>query len=275
MVNPSVLSTLAGVTGLIAALCLLAYLFVQQRPERHPHDLQDLPGGLAEAVAGLSGKNKAEVLREHIKSVSPILLTIYRKAKPLDLNRQAAGDRAFASRRLLVTVGLFAFLATVGLIYAITTPRAPAPQAQDQVAQAPVTKVAPSPVSAAAPAPTPKFAWRSVKPGGSPYTVQVKVTSHNRHNESKVGYGQTEFLSQFPELRGLETRIVGVDYHCSGVDGRCAWSQDGNGGHGKNVAIAPDKQSFYWFRSWDGDPVDEVYTVFLEAYVCVEGCAHS
>jgi hypothetical protein len=99
------------------------------------------------------------------------------------------------------------------------------------------------------------------------------VKSHNRHNEAQVGQSGFIRTSDLREPSGADKRITHATYACDGHGTRCAYSKNPDGSMGIAYTIDTTKQILTWQRSWDGDEVNDIYTVFYEVFACVQHCS--
>ncbi|HWW73453.1 MAG TPA: hypothetical protein VN089_26195 [Duganella sp.] len=268
MISSSSISILAGVSSLFAVLCLLAYFLIGResgRPSLVPSD------EIQPNVVTASGQFKSESAKNrffdgYFKYSGKIASGILAKSKPIDLQQIILSHTKSHDLRFIVTAFFFGFLAIVALVFALKND----PTTKDHVAAA----TFPIPAQVPHPAPVYEDKWVATRPGGTPYFQGFPVQTQNRHKESQVGKSETISTQQLKDPIGLEKRIIGAKYSCSGIDHRCDWSKNYQGGSDGQYEISSDKQSITWFRSWDGDPVDEVNTVFYEVFqrVCKKYC---
>lgn len=108
---------------------------------------------------------------------------------------------------------------------------------------------------------------------GRPY---VEVRSYGTKNLGHL-VRHLQIQSMTVELSDRSGEITSVSYSCRNpVDfDRCPWSLNPDTDDtSANVVIAADRKSFTWKRRWNGDPVDDIYTVRYRVprEVCVENC---
>lgn len=108
--------------------------------------------------------------------------------------------------------------------------------------------------------------WFRSDQGGQEYRQVFVQRTENRHGRPDIVASGTSSIAV------PDARIYRVDYSCVGFP--CGWSYNPDGGYGGKVVIQGDGKSFLWWRRWDGDPCDDVYTAYYEVSreVCVENC---
>lgn len=85
------------------------------------------------------------------------------------------------------------------------------------------------------------------------------VTTENRHGRADILVQNRCSLSTAPQ----GAKIYRVEYSCTNP--RCGWSYHSEParGNGMDVVIESDR-TILWKRRWDGDPVEERYTMYYE-----------
>jgi formylglycine-generating enzyme len=120
--NASIVSILAGISGLMALLSVLAYFSVRRRPVEEVFKVhgQVIDENVIKALQTInSDEAKIKFLKEHYQYQGDTAKQIVNKSKQFDPNKNAAGVRRSNERQLLITAVLFGVLALVGLIFAI------------------------------------------------------------------------------------------------------------------------------------------------------------
>jgi hypothetical protein len=107
--------------------------------------------------------------------------------------------------------------------------------------------------------------WMDTDESGQPYIVQFTVPAHNLRKQIRSGTFELPLSS---------AKIFRVDYSCSGPICGYSYNRDPAKGHDTDVVMNADGKSFTWYRRWDGDEHDEMYTVHyqVQRVICVENC---
>lgn len=231
-----------------------------------------------------SDKAKIEWLQHYLNLTTDLAKEVVQKSKQFDPNSYAAGARKSRDKRYLAACVVFALIAMVALLYELS--RSPRSAAEDQRTPTPVPAPLPgvlpgassaapaAPASAAASRTALQPVWDWVAGGNSrtPYSQVFTVETHNRHNMAQVGMSGFIRASDLREPAGAEKRITRATYRCEGHGNRCGWSKNPNGSMDIAYQLDDNRQTLTWQRSWDGDPVTDIYTVYYEVYACVRNC---
>lgn len=289
LINGSIVTTLAGVTGLLSVLSLLAYFLISTIGEEvRPFEVHGkaIDPSVIETLKQLkTDKAKIEWLQHYLNLTTDLAKEVLQKSKQFDPNSYAAGTRKSRDKRYLAACVVFALIAIVALLYELSrTPRPPADDKPPTPVPVPVPLpgVLPGVSSAASPAPAPAAAstaalqpvwdWTAHKQSGASFSQVFTVETHNRHNMAQVGMSGFVRTSDLREPAGAEKRITRATYRCEGHGNRCGYSKNPNGSMDIAYQLDENRQTLAWQRSWDGDTVFDIYTVYYEVFACVRNC---
>lgn len=288
LINGSVVATLAGVSGLLGLLSLLAYFLIGATGEDvRPFEVhgRGIDPSVIETLKQLkTDKAKIEWLQHYLNLTTDLAKEVVQQSKQFDPNNYAAGARKSRDKRYLAACVVFALIAILALLYEFgrgdqstsddqRTNPAPMPVPAPLPAASSATPTVPASGSASSAALQPVWSWMAQRSSGLPFSQVFTVETHNRHNMAQVGMSAFIRTSELREPVGAEKRITRATYRCEGHGIRCAFSKNPNGSMDIAYQLDENKQTLTWQRSWDGDPVTDIYTVYYEVYTCVRNCS--
>src|SRR4051812_14866596 len=118
LINGSIVATLAGVTGLLAVLSLLAYFLIGATGDDVlPFEVHGraFDPSVIEALKHLNDKDKSAYLRDTLHLTTDLAREVVQKSKQFDPNSYAAGARKSQDKRFLAACAVFALIAIVAL----------------------------------------------------------------------------------------------------------------------------------------------------------------
>jgi hypothetical protein len=131
----------------------------------------------------------------------------------------------------------------------------------------------------AIPKPLPKYEvrWFNTDEQGKPYYYDhTFMSANNSHPDDKCCAIMVDKNVTLAQLGITNARILDISYTHAGAG--CGWNYNQNGaggGYAGQYSISADRQSFHWWRSWDGIPCQETYRIYYEKPrgVCVKNCS--
>ena len=268
MISNTIVATLVGVTGFLGLLSLLAYFLIGAvGKEVKPFDVHgtQIDPSVIKALQHLkTDKAKLDWLKHSTSLSAETAIAVVEKSKQFDPNAYAAGAQKSRDKRYLNACIFFFGIAFLGLLYEIIPQVCcKRPEPPDPIASGVILTPPKKPVCG----------WKDTQESGSPYSKDFPIKTHNRHNEAQVGQSGFIRVDDLNDPPNTEKRITSATYRCEGHGDRCGWSMNPAGGYEISYKISADKKTLTWQRSWDGDEVYDIYTVYYEVYRCVENCS--